>query len=164
MIRQLPLLGLSGCQVAEVPVDPGIELGTGELEFEALDDGDELSLIRGPQGGYHFLGSVRTKGIEAGDPDDLTHPDNPTVTFQANILDMDLVPNAQYEQGLDENQVDPWTHEMIGRLAILDIGHNVDADNQMAGLDVRFSVTVVDASGDEYTDLVDAIITLHPFN
>lgn len=40
-----------------------VELGTGEDAFVALEDGDEVEVINGPQGGQHMLASVRTSGM-----------------------------------------------------------------------------------------------------
>ena len=60
-------------------VDPEVLLGTGEYEFETLEDGDEIDIVYGPQGGYHLLGSIRIKGLEAGDYTDLSHVSNPTM-------------------------------------------------------------------------------------
>ena len=38
---------------------PRIEIGTGELDFEVLEDGAALEIIHGPQGGWHLVGSVQ---------------------------------------------------------------------------------------------------------
>ena len=105
------------------PSAPQALLGTGEWEWEALSDGDEIYVIQGPQGGWHLLGSVRTVGLVPGDPTSLGDPENPTTTFQVWVDGAPLVPNAMYVQGLDSilGGVPPYTHEMIGRFAILDI-------------------------------------------
>ena len=160
------VLALAGCPPppAETPADPAIAIGTGELEFEPLEDDEELVLIRGPQGGYHFLGSVRTVGIEAGDPTNLGDPGNPTVSFQATIDGVELAPNAMYTQGLDPIDAPPFTHEMVGRLVILDIGQSPADDDALAGADVVFSVTLEDADGAVYADERTAVVELHPFN
>ena len=155
---------ISDSASGSLTLDPAIEIGTGELDFEPLDDGDELMLIRGPQGGYHFLGSLRAKGIEPGDAADLANPGNPTVSFQASIDGVDLAPNAQYTQGLDPVEAYPWTHEMVGRLVILDIGQNPNDDDDLAGAEVVFSVTLEDVHGIVFTDARAAVIELHPFN
>lgn len=48
--------GGSGCSD---PVDPGaFEVGTGERCFERLSPGDTVSVISGPQGGYHVWASL----------------------------------------------------------------------------------------------------------
>lgn len=39
------------------PLD--FQIGTGETEFELLDDGDTVEVIHGTQDGHHILGSVR---------------------------------------------------------------------------------------------------------
>jgi hypothetical protein len=39
--------------------DAVVEVGTGEVSFEPLEDGDEIVVINGPQGGQHILGSLR---------------------------------------------------------------------------------------------------------
>ena len=105
---------LSACADA---VEPGILLGTGEYEFEALGDGDEIDIVYGPQGGYHLLGSIRIKGLEAGDDADLSNESNPTTRFEIIANDMQLVMSPPFTQGYP-NVVDDvdWTHEMVGRL------------------------------------------------
>ena len=56
------LILTQGCASSAIPA---VEIGTGEIEFQPLDDGDMLDIIQGPQGGFHLLGSLRVKGIEA---------------------------------------------------------------------------------------------------
>ncbi|MEM7674632.1 MAG: hypothetical protein AAF449_01375 [Myxococcota bacterium] len=47
--------------------DPGaalsLELGTGSWRFEALEDGQEVELVRGAQGGWHVWVSFRVRGM-----------------------------------------------------------------------------------------------------
>jgi hypothetical protein len=38
---------------------PHVEIGTGEEGFVALSPGDRVTMVHGPQGGWHVLGSVR---------------------------------------------------------------------------------------------------------
>ena len=38
---------------------PSLVVGTGEREFETLDEGDEVIMVHGPQGGWHMLGSIQ---------------------------------------------------------------------------------------------------------
>ena len=42
---------------------PSFELGTGESQFEALEEGQDLSMVSGPQGGCHFWLAVRSDGF-----------------------------------------------------------------------------------------------------
>lgn len=125
------------------PVMPTIELGTGELEFEPMVDGQDLEFILGPQGGYHFLASMRVTGVDPGTRTDLTDPRNPTTEFQAWVGDtrVDLRASS-YTQGLDR-RADGEGYEMIGRLLILDITGNSD----LANMNTRIVVTVRDADG-----------------
>ena len=39
--------------------DPWLELGTGVTEFEPLDDGDDIELVAGAQGGWHLDAALR---------------------------------------------------------------------------------------------------------
>jgi len=55
-----PPITPTGCPIND---NPSFELGTGEASFEAIRDGQELSMIPGPQGGCHFWLSVRTLGF-----------------------------------------------------------------------------------------------------
>ena len=34
-------------------------IGTGEYAWESISTGDEITMVHGPQGGWHILGSVR---------------------------------------------------------------------------------------------------------
>lgn len=44
---------------------PRLEVGTGESTFVALNDGDPVELVHGPQGGYHVLVAVRATSLAA---------------------------------------------------------------------------------------------------
>ena len=58
-----------------------LTVGTGELTFEALEDGDKVGLTYGSQGGVHVWGSLRVSGIVQGSSDSLADEDNPLVSF-----------------------------------------------------------------------------------
>ena len=45
-----------------------IELGTGQAEFEPIEDMQNLILVAGPQGGYHFIANARIQALEPGEP------------------------------------------------------------------------------------------------
>ena len=57
---ELPDTGSCGCSS-----DGGIEIGTGALNFQALVEHDPVTMVHGPQGGWHMLGSVRTHGMDS---------------------------------------------------------------------------------------------------
>jgi hypothetical protein len=40
-------------------VAPHLSIGTGESEWLPLESGDAVTMVHGPQGGWHILGSVR---------------------------------------------------------------------------------------------------------
>lgn len=126
--------------------DPAVMLGAGEWEWE--DIGDTVNVIRGPQGGYHLLGSVRARGLVAGDPDNLGEPTNPTTHFEVIYEGEDLIISSDYVQGLDPSPSSEWRHEMTGRFAIL----GIDSDKELDGEEVLFSVTVTDVEGVSLSD------------
>ncbi|RLB50311.1 MAG: hypothetical protein DRJ42_19145 [Deltaproteobacteria bacterium] len=73
MMKKLPLLvlclglvgsGLLGCGEVTAGAPAELELGTGSWRFEALDDGQEVELIRGAQGGWHMWISLRVRGVD----------------------------------------------------------------------------------------------------
>ena len=41
--------------------EASFDLGTGDAEFESLADGDAVTMVYGPQGGWHIWGSVRVR-------------------------------------------------------------------------------------------------------
>jgi len=138
---------------------PSAELGTGDLDFESLADGDSIYVIQGPQGGFHVLGSVRVTGVERGDPNDLSSPKNPTTTFEVyrGSERIDAM-GASYVQGLE--RVEPGVFEMVGRFVILDIL----ADDEVAGDSLHITVSVEDVNGVTVTDERTVVATPHPQN
>lgn len=44
-------------------VDCSIVIGTGAARFEAVESGQVLSVVMGPQGGYHVFVAVRARGV-----------------------------------------------------------------------------------------------------
>lgn len=76
--------GALGCGEPTSPADAGlesVELGTGALEFEQLVDDQELILLSGLQGGYHFIVHARMAHLLPGDPDRPGQLGNPLTTF-----------------------------------------------------------------------------------
>ncbi len=52
--------GTEGCFASS----PVLEIGTGAQEYEALRAGDSVTMVHGPQGGWHMLGSVRLHNMD----------------------------------------------------------------------------------------------------
>ena len=146
----------------EIQYDPEVLLGTGEYEWEELTEGGNVYVVFGPQGGYHLLGSVRTRGVEAGNSQDLTDASNPTVQFSVMWGEEEYVMSGSITQGLDPvvEATAAWTHELVGRFAILDIV----TDEDISGETVVFTVAVTTAEGDEYADSMELIVEPHPNN
>ena len=54
----------SGIQVGTIDAscrcnEPSFDFGTGDSSFVPVSDGDDVTMIHGPQGGWHIWGSVR---------------------------------------------------------------------------------------------------------
>ena len=142
--------------------DPLIELGTGEWEWESLEGTTELPLIQGPQGGFHFLASVRVAGIEPGVAQDLSDSKNPTTKFVIWVDGEDITMTGTYIQGLDRapKDAEPFFHEMVGRFVIVDILRDDDLD----GVEVEMSVDVTDIHGTHLSVSRWFTAYPHPFN
>jgi len=158
---------LAGCSPSPtVPVlDPDLQLGTGVSSFIAVEDGDEVVIVFGPQGGYHLDGSLRVQGIDPGDEDDLSDPRNPLTVFQVRREDGTIVSGLQgadtieYRQGIDATDT-PGVYEMVGRRILLDI----ESDSELVGETLSVSVSVEDADGVMLADEHDLIAVASPYN
>jgi len=142
---------------------PAVEIGTGEITFVPIEDDDTLEIIQGPQGGFHLLTSVRVHGIAPGDRGDLTEPTNPTLTLDVTGNNGDSwIAIGPITQGLDPAPLSerPFTHQMTGRFAILDIL----ADDELAGQSVDLSVHIAAEDGIELSDSVRLDLVPHPDN
>ncbi len=161
----LLLLGCTSDDSPEVVLDPGIELGTGVDEFVPLEDGDEMAVILGPQGGYHLDGSLRVQGIDPGNEDDLGDPRNPLTVFEAVVDDGTVVSglagatSVEYRQGIKASET-PGVYEMVGRRILLDI----QDDSELQGRTLTVSVTVEDVDGVVLTDERDVVAVAGRYN
>lgn len=137
---------------------PTIEIGTGERDFESLRDGDSVFIVQGPQDGYHIFGSVQATNVNEGNVQYLSDPTNPRTTFEVyqGLQRVDAMASS-YQQGLRPS---PAGVEMVGRTVILDI----ESDSDLAGMELRFVVTIEDYDGVVVSDerLVQGIA--HPNN
>lgn len=140
-------------------LEPSVQIGTGDASFEPLADGDTVLIIEGPQGGFHVLGSARFTGVEGGDPDVLSDPQNPTYWFRVydEGVRIDFAP--QYTQGLDlapEGEA----FEELGRFVFLDI----TADEELVGHTLEITVDIEDVNGVALQDSVTVVAEASPFN
>jgi hypothetical protein len=143
-IALIPLIFLaSGCGEN----DATVELGTGTVNFEPLEDGDELVVVAGPQGGYHFVVHARATGLAAGDPTMPGIPANPRTRFSA-ILDGEEVDMEQSPYRLGYEQEGDFQVLPSGRILRL-LDEIVPA---IHGREVVLTVTVEDSEGDTASD------------
>lgn len=91
------LLALLGCDptsetaCAEAAARPQtLTLGTGELVFLPVADGDRVGLTYGSQGGVHVWAAMRVSGIVQGLSDSLADPDNPMVSYVLKDGDVEI--------------------------------------------------------------------------
>jgi hypothetical protein len=69
-VRSLALFALffAGCASEVAPAEEApseVELGTGVSRFEPIEDGLEVPLVAGAQGGHHVWVSVRASGLDS---------------------------------------------------------------------------------------------------
>src|SRR4029434_4969109 len=84
-VLALTLLAMlaTGCSMDAVS-QPAVELGTGESHFEELIDGQDVTLIHGPQGGWHVWMSLRAQEID---------PMRVGLRVMTQVLESDLQPD-----------------------------------------------------------------------
>ncbi|MFW6050062.1 MAG: hypothetical protein ACODAU_02740 [Myxococcota bacterium] len=136
------VLLVAGCKGGEPQVggDAGaawLEVGGGEWQFEPLEDGQEVELVRGGQGGYHVWVSLRAGGVD---------PDNVRMSITTEILSL-----AGSESGstLDRDlgsAPEPGTYHYIGWPAVLPEPGCAD------GEEVEVRVTITDRHGTQVGD------------
>ena len=153
----LVLICVAGCAP-----EPALLLGSGEVDFEEVDDGDSMPVIQGPQGGFHLLASFLVAGVEAGDRRNLSDDRNPLITLDVEQDGASLILISPFVQGLAEapDALRPWTHQLIGRFAILDIA----ADHELDGATVTLSARVDDVHGVAVSDSIQVDLFPHPDN
>ena len=109
LLASAPLTSLGGC--AEAPTEEAaIEVGTGSWRFELIEDGQEVALVRGAQGGWHLWISVRVRGIEGDAPPlrlSLQPADESAPAYETDV-----------QLRLDPPDADGW-RELVGYTGIL---------------------------------------------
>jgi hypothetical protein len=140
------------------PLGPSLEIGTGDQEFEALNDGDDAVVIQGPQGGFHLLGALRATGVEPGDTANVFDENNPTMHFTVREDGERVDVSNAFIQGLDD--AGRGVYEVIGRFVFLDI----QADEELVGSVVTLRVELTDINGVVLSDEVELNAVASPFN
>ncbi len=131
------LLLLGGC-AAEVGQGT-LELGSGEWQFEAIDDGTEVDMIHGAQGGIHVWVSMRATGLD---------PDRVHMELVTEKLDGTLAPEtSEVDIRLDtSDEGGVVTEEMLGWPAVL------AAPGCVVDSELLITVTLTDDKGTVATD------------
>ena len=129
-----------------------IELGTGGLRFEPITPDQDLLLVSGTQGGYHFVVNARIRGFLNGNPsvpDELGNPQTRFTMFDENGRQIDIMPRP-YRLGYREGE-DGWFELPSGRILQVDQQLVIDEGLVPALYDqrVRLLVEIRDAQGTE---------------
>jgi hypothetical protein len=132
----------------EITGDPLIEIGTGDADsFAALpDEGAELELSRGTQGGFHVDLALRIQGI---DPDGMTL----SWSLRDRVTGAALGPDGSFSLRRRRLEEKNGTWIRVGDRAVLDIGD----PNQVVGSSVRLTAMLV-GNGAMLEDRVDGAI------
>lgn len=117
--------------------DLTVELGTGEVGFEPLEDYQEVPLVAGPQGGHHVWLSFRAEGM-------------PTDNV---LFEVDAVPLSEMEPPprrspvrLTMTPIEGEMHEMVGWPAQL------DQPECLVGVPLSVRITITDSRGRTASD------------
>lgn len=144
-------LGLCACTGPNLDTDPLVILGTGEVEWEALNEGDSVSLVSGLQGGQHIWGAVRVTGIDWRDVD---------LTFRIHDLsDNELTPPTLLNPELNPCEVDaPGCEDGMGEIVGITI--LVEDPSQILGHDVVLIAEAADDGGRSDSDSFETVVSV----
>lgn len=122
---------------------PTVRLGVGVDAFTAVDDGDTVDFVLGPQGRYHLVAALQAYGVRGGVAGTLgsNAPCNPDVSFDVlhdDVPDVDG-PMARGLSPLD----DGLSSELLGVVVPVAVGTAAQIDGQT----VTLAVTVADTCG-----------------
>jgi hypothetical protein len=160
-MRPLFLLALAACAADKpepfIPVDPCdladplvATVGTGEVDFEAIEGGETLPQAPGPQGCCHVWGSLLLEGAEPG----LAAFD---VYFAVNLTLQLLAPDGTPLGGID--RISPSiAAETEEGFDVAGITVFVDDPDNAGGLDAELVLTVEDACLRTAEDRVPIVI------
>lgn len=141
-----------GCGVEGEAEGPAVIIGTGEVNFEPLADMQELQLVAGPQGGYHFVANARIQDLDPGTPSMPGLLSNPSTTFSLYREDGSRIDAEGPASRLGYAPSDDGWYELpSGR--ILEVSQKLVKEDQIVPAiyseRVRIQVEVLDAEGTE---------------
>ncbi len=147
-----------GCGNESESPDAGletVELGTGTVSFEPLIENQELTLIAGLQGGYHFVVHARMKEMLPGDPSRPGQLGNPITQFLIFKEDGTRIDIRTPPYRLGYREATGGFYDLpSGRILQLDQDLVIDQAlvPEIYGTKVRLRVEVRDAQGKRATD------------
>ena len=146
-LASMALLSCSEPAPGDSGVASWLELGTGETEFVPLDDGDEVPLVYGPQGGWHVDATARFGGIEL---------EGAWLTYEALDPEDGAILNYPYEAELHPSLLQEieggWLR--VGDRAVFAI----DSDEEVLGRTMDLVVTLTDAGGQVLGDEREIVV------
>jgi len=138
--------------------EPSAVIGTGDQEFESLSAGDPVTMVHGPQGGWHILGSLRARHI------------HPVVDISYTIqspFHSETVSMNNYRVLLTEG--DDCTGTFLGMYGYL-IGlpgedfENIYIPDLLGGHTLELRMDIRDLNGVELTSTVEILAELDPID
>lgn len=155
----------SGCGGEPDPGAIEIEIGTGAFDFESIERDQELEVVAGLQGGFHFIVNARARGLITGDPMQPGQLGNPLTRFSIYSEDeerLDIL-GPPYRLGYREASED-WYSLPSGR--ILQFNQElVESEGLIPavyGQRLTLRVDIRDARGEEATDEIAIIAVEGP--
>ncbi|MCP4804291.1 MAG: hypothetical protein GY913_23230 [Proteobacteria bacterium] len=132
-----------GCTPRWCGETPWLELGGGEIAWEELSEGDDVTVVHGPQGGWHILASVHAYGLQ----------DIVDVHYTVELLDdAQLVSDNELQLALtnyDDEACDGNALGIYGYITLEQVTDDpmVTPPDVLGGEDVRMRVELQDSSG-----------------
>lgn len=148
----LPVM-LAACGGAELDQDGAIEVGTGQLTFEALNHGEGLDVSLGPQGGHHVVVSFRVRDIDPGSAE--RTEEMPLVDYRLAVAGTEIDLAAPRRRPLEPSEESD-VYEVVGHHLMVDDDVVVPL-TAFSGTPLRLQVTVTDRRGNVRSGALDLV-------
>ncbi len=153
------VLGLAGCAAGEIvpSIDSStaVELGTGEAEFQPLDDDAQLEVVLGIQGGYHVVGNALISGYFP----------QPVLGGGGGEIRFELIAYDGIALNIDSGAIQTALQQHPDGTYTCMPGHHVLIGAQPAELDgtpAEFRVVMAEAAGEVITDSRRVVLRFAP--
>jgi hypothetical protein len=146
----------SGLPAACACAAPTLEVGGGDAAFEAMTDGVSMTMVHGPQGGWHVAASIRLGNL------------SPIVALHYTIDagSVRVSDNRYRVQVLPEGTCGGWYPSMYGYLNVENLV-NGEADTPpelLGGSELLLTVEAMDTEGRTATGTLRATAALDPID